>query len=261
MKRGFFLSSLFGCSLSVLGPVSANAYYLPSKTTYWFGTSSTIPAAPNTVVYAGTVNAAIGGLCAFGETNCGTMLFGSNGGQNTLGTLSIGSSSVSAGFIEIQTPSAIANYKLTLTITGDGPSGDIYDVVAGTSIAGVKSIGTTKAVGPDGSSPGYTSGVLTPVFAAGGVNTVIYLSVTDLLQQWVGTASYTLPAALGYSGTYHAAAIGAGFDPESIIGLSYTLAAVPEPASLSLLAAGIATMGALRRRRRTNPTALTATAA
>jgi hypothetical protein len=230
-----------GCSISYQTSVSG------TKFTYDYETSSSVSVASGTISAPGT-STAEGGLTASGATSCANQ---SAGDGNYYGLLYSGGTST-AGVIELLTPAPIANYLLTVTISGTGPVGDIYQLLVNNSP--VKRNGTTSlATSPVGYSVSGGSGGTFSTVVTGGNGSAVFLSVTDLLQQYLGTGlTYNLPGTLpgGSTGQNSPGALSSGFDPLSNFTLSVQLVTDPEPASLSIFALGSLALGAARRRQR-----------
>jgi hypothetical protein len=240
-KRNLFQS--FVATLGVLMAAgAAHAQAISANTTYVYGTYWDIPAAGGSLLFAGG-SSAQGGLCANTVSGPCTNL-GLPAGDS-FGTLISGGTTTEPGYIQIFTPSAMANYQLTLTITNTQGIGDIYDIVVNGS-----SLGTTSVVAYNASAGGSNGTFFTTI---DGGNVPISISITDLLEQFMGTSSYTVPSQLGGPTTDNLPANKSlslsNYPPDSEFTLVATFTNVPEPASLSILALGGLAVGAARRRR------------
>lgn len=247
-KRSLFQS--FVVAASVLAAAgSAHAQIKTDGTTYDYATFWDVPSAPGSLQISdkNLTSPNLGGLCAIGSGACSGL---SDIGGNTLGTLYSGGTTSGAGLIEIQTPQAMANYLLSLTITGISQNtGDIYNIVVNGSSLGITSLTPYNV----GGSTGFFTTVV-----SGGNNAPIFISVTDLLQQYLGSSNYDLPSLEGGPSSFNQP-LGLGkctasnqatcFDGSSQFTLTATLVPDPEPASLSIFALGSLALGAARRRR------------
>ena len=248
-KRRFFQSFLVAGALLgaagtahavPTGPIQAN-----TSTFYVYSTSSSLPEAPGTMQYSGAVNA-LGGLCANETGACGNVNLPLGNSNDTYGSL-ISGGETTAGVIAVDTPSAVGNYLLTFSLKNITIGvGDIYEVVVNGN-----DLGTTSVVAYNQSG---SSGTFSVLLKGGGSNTAIDISVTDLLQQYLGTANqglpYDLPSQLGGpTSDDDPSGLALSFDPQSqfvLSGVQLTLA--PEPATLSICALGSLALGAARRR-------------
>jgi hypothetical protein len=262
-NRCFFQSFVAAAALLVAaGSAHATTNVITDLSqTYVYSTFFDVPSVSSALHFSDAANS-FGGLCANNVTPC------ANEGVpqgDTAGPLNGGTASpMVPGTIEIATPSAIANYKLTLTIQATEGEGDIYDIVVNGNNVGTTSIVAFNATG---SSAGTFTSVV-----SGGNGALISVSVTDLLQQYLGSSNYDLPSLLCALSTTcsnnttaksnaqaddNQSGLGACsvnstncFDAQSQFVLSATLVPDPEPASLSIFALGSLALGAARRRRR-----------
>jgi hypothetical protein len=155
--------------------------------------------------------------------------------------------------IELMSGAPISNYLLTITIQGTGQRGDIYQILVNNNaltrtVSGTPTTATSPvAYNASGGSTGTFSTVI-----SGGNSSPIFISVTDLLQQYLGTGfNYTLPGTLpGGLNSENTGALVNSFDGLSQFTLTASLVPDPEPASLSIFALGSLALGAARRRKR-----------
>jgi len=249
-KRYFFQSFVAATALlAAAGSAHAQATTgaISAGVTYYYGTYYDTPAAAGTLQYTGAISSQ-GGLCSVYSGPCDSITAPPTSGD-AAGILSgSGGTTSAAGYIEIYTPSAIANYVLTVTIQNYGGRGDIYDIVV------------------DGNSIGVTTPVTYSVSAAGsngapstvidGGNVPVSISITDLLEQFIGSGTtYTVPKQLPGGTSIEDAPNTAvlnepTYTTPSEFTLTATFAPIPEPATLSIFALGTVALGAARRRRR-----------
>lgn len=255
---------IFGLGATVIGlvtafvttPASAVPTYITAGTIYGYATSSSVAAAPGSLHFTDAANSD-GGICVVNTAPC----------TGQVGPLHVGplvtDPVTGLGVIEIQTPSLlnyVANYLLTIQITGTSTgTGDIYNVVvngvsASNIASGANSTTTTTVVNSTNSTSASLSGTFSALVQGAVGGSVIEISVTDLLQQYLGGATgttYDLPSKLGVSGL-DGAKLASAFDPTSSFNLKATFVLDPEPASLSVFAIGSFALGFVRRRIRRN---------
>ncbi len=219
-----------------MGATAAQAQDIQPGVTAFFGTGVTINAETGAEL-SGGYNFG-GGVCTLDSTGCARDNF--NPVTNTTATIGgIG------GLMSITLASA-GTLTLTLNDVSNVISGSVYDLTTG---AGVD-LGFTTV--NDFSMP--TTGTYTITISSAGTYT---FGVTDLTEQYYGQTD-TLPGYLAGTGYLD----NAGTVPDAanngpVLSASTSIfsvdasfvTAVPEPASLTLLAGGLAITGALRRRR------------
>jgi hypothetical protein len=193
-----------------------------------YATDYTTPAAPGAVASGG--NNTGGGLCTPGTTNCVPTGLGVST-PNSNGLISI--SGLTTG---------IGNYTISVTLNNGDTSlsskGSVWDVTVVSSGVGTALGNGITTIVPITS---YGGGTVSGVVSGNGTFTI---GITDLTEQYY-SATDNLPTALGAS-TGDGGTLGFTY---SEFALSYSVTPAPEPASLSLLAGGIAALGTLRRRR------------
>ncbi len=226
--------------------------------TYYYSTGYQVPADAATIYYAGEKNAN-GGLCAMGSAAClGNGATGLNPSGYPLsggiaGTLISGGTTSAPGYFQISspsTPSTLGLWQLQLKITGLEPSGavfgNIFEVIADGQVLKTAAGKTTTSVVAWNSGTASTGTFLLNE-GAGVVNTI---SVVNLFQQWLGTSSYDLPNLLNGSSAHTNTALGLTAETQAYFTVSASFVqVVPEPVGLSVLAAGVAGLATVRRRR------------
>ena len=246
-------------SASPTGPISP-------ATTYVYQTSTNVPAASGTLYFSGRTNSD-GGICNPNSVSTGSPCpsYSFTGTALHAGPLYSGGATTS-GTIEIMTPAAPypANYALVVTLNANVGSvtsaGDIYSLLvdgqtayAGTysngGCVGGSNGGSTTSTTPVNSTTANGTGTFCAIVQASAAPEAVFIDVTDLAEQWHGSTSYNLPSLLG--GTQSS-----GNAPPytlSTFSLVANFALAPEPASLSVLAAGAGLLGFTRRRTRVRP--------
>ncbi|HET6606511.1 MAG TPA: hypothetical protein VFG62_07575 [Rhodopila sp.] len=224
---------------------------------YIYSTSSSVPAVAGSLHFGDAANS-FGGLCEINASPCGAESLGLGQSYGPLISASYGTAAT-AGLIEAITPAAIGNYLLTVSITnqpsGHPSNGDIYNIVVNGQSLGTTSIVSSTSNGSSGTFSTVINWSAADAATYGG--TAIYISVTDLLQQYLGAPNYDLPTLLGGSGFAaddDASGLAAGSEPQSVFALRASLVPDPEPASLSIFFAATFALGAARRRRRARAT-------
>lgn len=198
--------------------------------TVYYATGISAASAPGTIASGGN-DLAVGGICIFGSSNC--ISSGTEGaytavnGQNLIQVTSGGNY-------------GLGDYFLKVTIIGQGSAarGSIWDVTVTDGTTGT-SLGTTGIVNSSGVGGGVVSGIVTG-------NGNFDIGITDLFEQYQGIQD-TLPGFLSVSGVNDPANTTVS-SPFAGFSFSYTLTAVPEPASAMLFVGGLAALRALRRR-------------
>ena len=206
-----------------VGPANAALLY--------YETNSTTTAAPGTIASGGS-GGNFGGLCVPGSANCPQF-------TGTKGLLT-------GGLIQLTATggSGLGNYLLSISLSGANTTADgsIWDV---TLVNTVLNTGTSLGITTIVNQTTMGSGTIPATVISG--NGTFTIGITDLLEQYVGQRD-TLPGYLGNS--LDNSLTGTVTQTFSQFSLSYTLTPDPEPASIAILASGLAVLGALRRRRR-----------
>ena len=206
-----------------VGPANAALLY--------YETNSTTTAAPGTIASGGS-GGNFGGLCVPGSANCPQF-------TGTKGMLT-------GGLIQLTATggSGLGNYLLSISLSGANATADgsIWDV---TLVNTVLNTGTSLGITTIVNQTTMGSGTIPATVISG--NGTFTIGITDLLEQYVGQRD-TLPGYLGNS--LDNSLTGTVTQTFSQFSLSYTLTPDPEPASIAILASGLAVLGALRRRRR-----------
>jgi len=205
------------------GPANAALVY--------YETNATTTAAPGTIASGGS-GGNFGGLCVPGSANCPQF-------TGTKGMLT-------GGLIQLTATggSGLGNYLLSISLSGANATADgsIWDV---TLVNTVLNTGTSLGITTIVNQTTMGSGTIPATVISG--NGTFTIGITDLLEQYVGQRD-TLPGYLGNS--LDNSLTGTVTQTFSQFSLSYTLTPDPEPASIAILASGLAVLGALRRRRR-----------
>jgi hypothetical protein len=205
------------------GPANAALVY--------YETNATTAAAPGTIASGGS-GGNFGGLCVPGSANCPQF-------TGTKGMLT-------GGLIQLTATggSGLGNYLLSISLSGANATADgsIWDV---TLVNTVLNTGTSLGITTIVNQTTMGSGTIPATVISG--NGTFTIGITDLLEQYVGQRD-TLPGYLGNS--LDNSLTGTVTQTFSQFSLSYTLTPDPEPASIAILASGLAVLGALRRRRR-----------
>jgi len=205
------------------GPANAALVY--------YETNATTTAAPGTIASGGS-GGNFGGLCVPGSANCPQF-------TGTKGLLT-------GGLIQLTATggSGLGNYLLSISLSGANATADgsIWDV---TLVNTVLNTGTSLGITTIVNQTTMGSGTIPATVISG--NGTFTIGITDLLEQYVGQRD-TLPGYLGNS--LDNSLTGTVTQTFSQFSLSYTLTPDPEPASIAILASGLAVLGALRRRRR-----------
>ena len=205
------------------GPANAALVY--------YETNATTAAAPGPSASGGS-GGNFGGLCVPGSANCPQF-------AGTKGLLT-------GGLIQLTATggSGLGNYLLSISLSGANATADgsIWDV---TLVNTVLNTGTSLGITTIVNQTTMGSGTIPATVISG--NGTFTIGITDLLEQYVGQRD-TLPGYLGNS--LDNSLTGTVTQTFSQFSLSYTLTPDPEPASIAILASGLAVLGALRRRRR-----------
>jgi hypothetical protein len=143
--------------------------------------------------------------------------------------------------IQVQSlTSGIGNYTISISLNGNGylqSKGSIWDITVVSGSTGIN-LGTTTLVSYANFGAGTVSGIVSG-------NGTFNIGITDLLEQY-GGATDTLP---GYLGNANLNGGSVGFT-YSTFSFAASVTPAPEPGSLGLFVGGIATLGAMRHRRR-----------